>query len=317
MSALPRISVVVALISGGTAELRRCLRALTSQTGIDPDGMHEILVPYDQPCAQVVSLGSEFPSVRFLPAPNLDSAAARAGASREHHDRLRAIGLGAASGDIVALTEDHAYAAPDWCRAVVDAMREFPDAGAIGGAVECDTHSTLNRAVWFCDFGRYQRPLPEGPSAFVSDSNVAYRRQALAKVADTWRDDYHETSVHWAMQEAGIDLRSSSRAVVWQARAPLSWGDACRERYVWGRSFAGTRATLIGGRRWVLAVASPLLPFVMTWRIARTSFARGQHAAEFTACAPAVFVLHAVWAVGECVGYVTGKPVGQRSARRL
>lgn len=300
-----RLSVVVALISGRTDDLRTCLRALHTQTLTLP---LEVIVPYDEPCAGVTTLAGEFPGVRFLPAEGLDTTAARAGASREHHDTLRTIGLRAATGDVVALTEDHAHTADTWCEEMVAALARHPRAAAVGGAVECDSPRLLNWAVWFCDFGRYQNPLPDGVAEFVSDSNVAYRRAALEQAAHVWKDDYHETAVHWGMVSAGFELRTTPRVVVWQARSGLSFGAALRERFVWARSFAGTRARMIGAKRFLLAALSPLLPVVMTARLARTALQRGRHTAKFFASLPLIVVLQAVWAAGEFVGYVTADP---------
>ncbi len=301
-----KLSVVVGLISGKRADLERCLEALHAQT---LQLELEILVPYDDPCREVTTLAARFPIVRFLRAEGLDTAAARAGASREHHDTLRTIGIRAATGDLIALTEDHAHTARTWCAEMAAALERHPKAAAVGGAVECDSERLLNWAVWFCDFGRYQNPLPEGPSEFVSDSNVAYRRAALERVESVWREDYHETAVHWAMVEAGFELCTTPRVVVWQARSGLALGSALRERFVWARSFAGTRARMAGSpKRWIWAVASPLLPLLMTWRLARTAFSRGAHKGRFVAALPLIVLLQLFWAVGEFVGYVSADP---------
>jgi GT2 family glycosyltransferase len=308
MVAPRKLSVVVGLISGAKSDLERCLRALHSQHPT-PSLELEILVPYDDPCRDVLELATRFPAVKFLRAEGLDTAAARAGASREHHDTLRTLGIRAASGDVIALTEDHAHTAPTWCAEMVAALERHPRAAAVGGAVECDSDALLNWAVWFCDFGRYQNPLPEGRSEFVSDSNVAYRREALEKVEPVWRGDYHETAVHWAMVDAGFELCTTPKVVVWQARSGLSFAAALRERLVWARSFAGTRARMAGSpKRWIWAAASPLLPLLMTWRLAKTALARGANKARFAACLPLIVVLQTFWALGEFVGYVTADP---------
>ena len=59
----PEFSVVVGLISGRTADLAECLKALRGQA--NPPAM-EILVPYDDPCADVTRLKADFPEVAFL-----------------------------------------------------------------------------------------------------------------------------------------------------------------------------------------------------------------------------------------------------------
>lgn len=108
---VPVLSVVVALISGRRDHLAACLKALFSQQS--PPSM-EVLVPYDEAAAGVTTLASEFSQARFIPAEGLDTWTARTGASREHHDALRTLGIRHARGRVVALTEDHAVAAPDW-----------------------------------------------------------------------------------------------------------------------------------------------------------------------------------------------------------
>ena len=247
--------------------------------------------------------------MRFLEARGLDTRAARAGASREHHDTLRTIGLRAATGRVVALTEDHAVVSPTWCADMLRLIDAHPRLAAIGGAVEHGGASLLSRAVYLCDFGRYQNPLPEGPAEFVSDSNVAYRREALHAVEDAWRDDYHETAVHWALVEAGYELWLTPHSEVRQVRSGLRLGSALRERFVWGRSFAGTRVRDAGGStRAKFALLSLLLPEVLTWRVIRGASRRGRADGRFWRAVPHVYLLHAFWALGELVGYVTGDP---------
>jgi hypothetical protein len=302
----PELSIVVALISGEVDDLRRCLSALHAQD--DPPAL-EILVPYDDPCAGVTTLAGEFPRARFIHAAGLDTAAARAGASREHHDTLRTIGLRAAAGRVVALTEDHAQASPTWCRDMMRLLDAHPEAAAVGGAVDCESSHLFTWAVYWCDFGRYQNPLREGPSAYVSDSNVAYRRAALDEIRAAWAGDYHETVVHGALVRSGKMLLLTPRSQVWQARGKLRVGSSLRERFVWARSYAGTRvANAPLGKRLLLAALSFALPFVLTWRIARGVVMRRRHLVRFCAALPAILLLQTCWAVGEAVGYVTRDP---------
>ena len=308
-SAAPDLSIVVALISGKTADLERCLAALRDQQDAPP---REVLVPYDEPCAGSLALQSKFPDVKFLEAKGLDTRAARAGASREHHDALRTIGLRAARGRLVVLTEDHAHAEPRWCAGLVQALADHPRAGCVGGAVECGGRGLLAYAVYLCDFGRYQNPLPESTAWYVSDSNVCYRRDALESIAATWKndgEDYHETVVHSALAARGFELRLTPRVVVWQTRSGLTLGEALQERYVWGRSYAGSRVASTGlGKRLVYAAFTPLLPFLLTLRLVKGALQKKRFLGRALLAVPLLFLLSCVWSLGELVGYLTGRP---------
>ncbi len=311
----PMLSVVVALISGRTDDLAATLQSLRDQD--EPPSL-EILVPYDDPCRDVARLAERFPEVRFLHAEGLDSAAARAGASREHHDTLRTIGLRAARGRYVALTEDHAPLDPTWCRELVELLDQHPELAALGGAVECGSKRLLNRAVYYCDFGRYQNPLPEGPAEFVSDSSVVYRREALDAIRSVWDGDYREHTVHQALVGRGLQIWLTPRVAAWQTRGALTPGEALRKRYVWGRSFAGIRvAGAPASRRLIYAALTPALPAVLTYRLVRKALSRPGRRGEFLAALPYIALLNATWAWGELVGYATGRPSAHVPAERL
>jgi len=304
----PELTVVVALISGHVEDLERNLDALHRQQ--NPPSV-EIMVPFDPPCIAVTALADRYPDVQFILAEGLDTARAREGHSREHHDTLRTIGLRAARGRIVALTEDHAVASETWCRDMVTLLDEHPDVAAIGGAVECGSDRLINRAVYYCDFGRYQNPLSEGEAQYVSDSNVAYRREALEAIHDSWKSDYHETVVHGALLESGREIWLTPRSTVWQVRSGLSFPPAMRERYVWGRSFAGTRVQHeTAAKRLLYAGFSMVLPLLLTIRIARGVLSKRREVLRFASSLPLIVLLQGSWSLGEFVGYLTKNPEG-------
>jgi hypothetical protein len=174
----PVLSVLVVIVSDTTeqraavSDLAGCLAALSKQIDAPP---MEIIVPHRQDVDGIEALRKEFPQVTFLLVTDL-ATSSRAG-SREHHDILRARGLSAAHGDVLGLLEDHGRPDENWCAKVVAAHRK-PYA-AIGGAIENGLDRPLNWAVYYCDFGRYQNPLPPGESSCASDANVSYKRAAL------------------------------------------------------------------------------------------------------------------------------------------
>ncbi len=304
----PDLSVVVGLIAGGEEPITNCLEALRASA----NGIHlECLVPYDSRLPNVGELRRKFAWAEFIDATSAVDAERFGASSREHHDVLRAIGLRRARGRTVALLEDHCAPAESWCEAVLEAHKE--PAAAVGGAVENGVDKVLNWAVYYCDFGRYQNPVPTGEAEFLSDSNVSYKREALFSVEDQWRDAFHETSVNWELARRGAQLRLHRSMVVYQIRKGLRLGAALRERFVWGRSFAGTRVRGASiARRLILAALAWVLPLLLTWRIVANGCKRRRHRTKLLVALPMILVLQTVWAAGEFVGYVTGRAGGPR-----
>lgn len=302
----PQLSVVVAIIAGGSTAMTNCLTAL--ETGALELGA-ECIVPYDDRLDGVAELAARFKWVRFVDARAKVDSSHFGDFSREHHDILRAIGLNLASGQIVALLEDHAAPSPGWCRAMIEAHRG-PEA-AIGGAVENGVDRLLNWAVYLCDFGRYQNPVPTGPAEFLSDSNISYKRQALEQVRHLWQNAFHETPLNWELRKRGERLRLDPGMIVYQARYGLRFRPALRERFVWGRSFAGTRAKDMNPvQRAVFCGVSFLLPALLTLRIVRLALNKRRHLNRIVPALPLVALLQTFWAAGELAGYLTGRTGG-------
>jgi hypothetical protein len=301
-----RLSVIVTIVDGGSA-LERCLIALAAQP--DPPDM-EVIVPWDDTVPAIAPLAARFAGFRFLALGAVATARASSSFSGQHElfDRRRAAGLAAATGDVVAILEDRGVPRPDWARTLVRLHQQLPHA-AIGGAIENGRDGLLNWAVFFCDFGRFQRPFDAGIRDWVSDINVGYKRRAVEQTRDAWRERYHETTVHWALQRAGEALYLTPELAVDQMRDGLRLGALLRERVAWGRLFAYTRVReqSAGAGRW-LALLTPMLPILLLLRHARVQMAKRVQFRNFLKASPAVLVLLMAWSIGEFVGYMTGTP---------
>jgi hypothetical protein len=300
------LSVVVTIVDGG-ASLERCLTALAAQ--VDPPPL-DILVPYDDTIAGIAPLAARFPDVRFLPMGRVPTRNSATGPSGQHElfDRRRSVGLAAATGELVAILEDRGAPRPDWARTMQRLHAELPHA-VIGGAVDNALDRTLNWALFFCDFARYQPPFAAGPRDYVTDVNVCYKRRALDATCDLWAERYHETTVHWALQRAGEKLYLSPELVVDERREALRLGTLLRERLSWGRLFAYTRAREQPlGTRLAYAALAPLLPLLLFARQLRLQAARRGTPGRFLRAAPAILALLAAWSAGELLGYLTAEP---------
>jgi hypothetical protein len=306
MAELPALSVIVVISSdtissrAEVSHLEGCLDALSRQQ--EAPAM-EIIVPYHADVDGIEELSARFRAVIFAPVPSI-SIADRDGGGREHHDELRAHGLNIATGEVVALLEDYARPDPTWSANIVAAHRHSW-AAAIGGAIENGIDRTLNWAVYFCDFGKYQNPLPAGPAPFASDINTSYKRSALEAIRPLWSDSYREPVVNGALISRGHGLVLDPKIVVHHHRPDLGLSFALKERFIWGRSYAVARRMMIGdSRRYLYAALSLGLPILLLARMARTTLRRGRHFPAFARALPHLVPLLIFWSAGEMIGYL-------------
>jgi hypothetical protein len=302
----PRLSVVVTIVDGHEA-VEKCLLALAEQKS--PPSL-EVIVPYDDSVASVGDLAARFGTVRFLSMGAVETTKPLATPAGQHelYDRRRAVGLSAATGELVGILEDRGIPEAEWA-AKVDRLQAALPHAVIGGAVECGVDAPLNWALFFCDYGRYQLPFVAGPREYVTDVNISYEHRVLADTRELWKDRYHETTVHWELERRGETLYLTPDFVVWQHRQRLRLGAVLRERFEWGRLFAYTRARECGlGRRAAYAAMSPLLPFLLVLRHTRMQVDKRVRLGQFVRVLPLVVLLLAAWSMGELIGYVTARP---------
>lgn len=307
----PVLSVVITFASdtirprGSVDCLVGCLEGFARQIDAPPT---ELIVPYDDAVEGIDALRRRFPEVDFLHVSGPRDPS-RAG-DRVHWDRLRTRGLQAASGSLLALVEDHSRPDARWCAAVAAAHRR--DWAAVGGAIENGVDRPLNWAVYFCDFGRYQNPVPAGESPCASDANVSYKRAALESIRDVWEPEFREVVVHGALAARGEKIALSPDIVLYQHRRELRLGPCLRERFVWGRAYGVIRCSLVSSRkRLAYALLSPLLPALLTGRGLVTAWRRRRCFDRFLRALPLIVTLQTAWSLGELAGYLRG---GGRSA---
>ncbi len=297
------LSIIVTVVSGKEC-LRRCLQALDAQAEAV---RAEVIVPYDRWCPEVSALESEFPRIRFHRVESPTASRSRHVRAHALYDARRAVGLALARGRIVAMTEDHAVPAADWCRRILE-VHDAPQA-AIGGAIENGVDRPWNWALYYCDFGRYGRPLTGGEATYASDVNVAYKRNALESIREIWADAYHEPLVHGALRARGEVVVLDPRMVVYQQRPPISPARAYAERVAWGRAFAETRAAGHGFcYRLAYAAGTPMLPALLLVRVIRHMVRQRRSLTQLARVLPLAFWLLTGWAFGECIGYISGAP---------
>jgi hypothetical protein len=144
----------------------------------------EVRGALDSVCPQAATLGAEVvlalrgedgrpPSGKYPTAKVISGPGETVFALRER-------AIAAASGDIVAVTEDHCQVAPAWCQRIVDAHAEFPEADIIGGAVANGACDASGWASFLISNGPFLPPLETGERPIVTGhANVSFKRRAL------------------------------------------------------------------------------------------------------------------------------------------
>lgn len=281
--------VVVTLVD--TEHLARCLAALDRQT---TSATFETIVPCDETLGDISALQGNYPQVQFISLTG-----------KRTYAELRAVGALKACGTLLAVTEDHCLPDADWVQSIVDAHKGAHV--AIGGIVKKQgPDKSLNWAVYFLDYLRYMPPVEAHETHELTDLNVSYKMQALREIADVWQHEFHEPSVHGALENRGGKLLITPAIAVHQRRQ-LTLRHALWDRYAFGRLFGSTRATSVSfGKRLVYALLAPALPVLLVVRLSRHIMDKKRHRGEFFRALPAIILLASAWAWGEFIGYLTG-----------
>ena len=217
---------------------------------------------------------------------------------------LRAAGIAASTTPYVAVIEDHCQVTPGWANAIVEGHRAGRH--VVGGAVR--NVKTLRARDWagfLCEYSAFMEPFATGPVPDLTGMNVSYDREALATVEDLLRDGRWENELHARLRERGFELWAAPGATIEHAK-DFGFREFASQRYHYSRSYAGRQGELLGRRRWLYALGSPLLVPLVLSRIVRNVRARPGYGPVFRRAAPLVLVYSGIWAFGELVGYIFG-----------
>jgi O-antigen biosynthesis protein len=199
----PRVSVVVCSYNGEQT-IGQCLDALSR---LDyPD--YEVIVVDDGSTDRTAEIANGF-DVRLIRTENHGLSAARN------------TGVEAATGEIVAFTDDDACPDPDWLRYLAHAFVRTEHAG-IGGPnlLPCDA-GTVERAVAHAPGGPTHVLLSDQVAEHIPGCNMAFRREALLAVGgfdSRFRVAGDDVDICWRLQELGWTIGFCPVAVVLHRR---------------------------------------------------------------------------------------------------
>lgn len=214
-----RVSVVVATYNGART-LNACLDSL--QRLNYPD--YEIILVDDGSTDRTPEIAKKFPSVRYVRQENLGLSAARNA------------GIAAATGEIVAFTDDDCLVDPSWLARMVDAFDASERPGFVTGQVRSDVED--RRRAWLAVSVTDHvapRALRRGddPRRFGHGANMGWRRDVLEQIGGF--DDFlgvgsplraaEDVDAWWRALEAGETGWYTPDAVVvhrqWRGRREM------------------------------------------------------------------------------------------------
>jgi len=213
--------------------------------------------------------------------------------------QLWAIGLRCVTTSHVALTTAALHPDEDW---VAQARRAAQlGAAAVGGVVEpAGRPGWVGWSILFCRYSPNLRPVPAGTQP--PGDNAVYRMDALRRHGALWSQDFSEPFVHAALLAEGERLLTAEDLVVRQGNT-VRLHHFAKARFAHGREF-GRKRSLGRQRPRVVAeiLSTPLVPLLMTGRVAHHLMRRRRLLLRFSLSLPLILWFYGCWAAGECAG---------------
>lgn len=223
----------------------------------------------------------------------------------------RAAGVRLAASEWVAIIEDSCSLSPTWESACLRIVREPGAAGATGPVRFSNRLNAPALALACAEYGRFtsarirllarEKAVEEGlfPVSGLVGLNLLYRRRTILPLLDEQGLIESELDAqliergHLLLVHAGLSVEFEHA----QAAGTLS-------RFHHGRLYGGLQARKCSfARRLVKASQCSLLPFILTFRAAR-SVPRGH--ASYWRTFPIIALNEVCWSFGELTGYLSG-----------
>ncbi|HET9799816.1 MAG TPA: glycosyltransferase family A protein [Gemmatimonadaceae bacterium] len=283
------LSVVVPSVNG-LGDLIGCLEALEAQTDVS---LEPIVVDR---LGEVVrdAVRRRFPSARVIAVP--------AGTTIP---RMREVAFAAATGDAIAVIEDHVVVPSGWARALLEARRET--GAVVGGSIDNAARSSvIDWAAFLCEYSHCITPLPSGPSSALPGNNVVYDRELLARYRNVIAEGKWENNLHDAMHRDGVPMVLRPDIGVGHKKH-YTVSEYLSQRFLYARSYAGERVRGMPlTRRLAYGAAAFALPPLLMYRTVARVLAKRRYRVQLALSIPLLVVFIASWTAGEIVGYWMG-----------
>ena len=287
----PAISVVV-ITRDSVESVRGLMSALRKQTAISQ--MEVVLVgPEGLSCGNEDATFDGFACHQVVRVPQSGSLS-----------QLRAAGVRASRGSVIAFTEEQCFPQPRWAQTFVERHAE---SWAGVGPVFCNGNpgSALSWANFLIEYGPAAEPLSSGHAPLIAGHNSSYKREVLTQFGDELAGQLNaEPAMQLQLQAKGERFFNDSSAKCVHINVSL-FRPSLGLRFHCGRLFAGHRRRDWSiARRLAYTLAWPLIPWVRLQRTWRTTQRIGQ-TGRFWRILPLLVLLLYFDAFGEAMGYLS------------
>jgi hypothetical protein len=220
-----------------------------------------------------------------------------------------------AKSEIIAITEDHCRVHPDWCKQILAAFDRFPNAAAIGGAVENGATETITDwASFFYVNGSALPPLGSGERKQITlQANISYKRRVIPEQIQPLGQ--MEWMLNQELRAKGEKLFIEDRIGVAHVQS-LGFHDTCLIHYDDSRSIAGFRLQSMGLlERLIRLGACAIMPPALFVRALIPLIGKRRYLGLVLASLPMLWVLVCCRAIGAFIGFVAGPGISPRRIR--
>lgn len=201
---VPKVSVVVATYNGSRT-LQNCLESLGRLNYDD----YEIILVDDGSTDRTPDVAKSFPAVRYLRQANQGLSVARNA------------GIRAATGEIVAFTDDDCRADEDWLYYLVNDLVRSDFAGIGGHNFLPPDDSPVAAAVMASPGGPAHVLLTDTEAEHIPGCNMAFYKWALEQVGmfdPVFRKAGDDVDICWRLQDGQFKIGFGPAAFVWHYR---------------------------------------------------------------------------------------------------
>lgn len=284
------LSVVVPAVNT-LLDLVTCLEALEKQRA---DVTMEVLVIVRNGAEVMEAIPRLFPDVRLIPV-SVETTI----------PQMRATAFHAATGEAVAVIEDHVIVPPGWARQMLETLAQGKQ--VVAGSVENSaTEKLIDWAAFLCEYSHLIPPIPSGSVPWLTGNNVVYRRSILDSHRDVVDAGRWENYLHDTLKAEGVELFCRPEIVVGHKKH-YTFGEYFTQRYYYARSYAGARVAGASlPKRLAFGLTAFALPPLLLYRTVTRILAKKKHVSTLVKSIPLISAFVVSWGFGEVIGYWFG-----------